>query len=183
MLGGSFYPPHNGHIEISNLAIKKLNLDEIWWLTAVKHPFKNFINEKNFLSRIEKTKKFINNPKIKIIINKKFLINNYSIKNLRKIIEFYQNTNFIWIMGADNLLTFHKWYKWKEIFKLLPIAVFDRPKFSNISLSSISAIAFSKNRYSEKASKKLYSINPPAWIFLHEKLNYLKSEKIRNRKE
>ena len=67
LLGGSFYPPHSGHIQISEEAIKKLNLNEVWWIIAQKHPEKSFINEKNFTQRTDEAKKILKSPKIKII--------------------------------------------------------------------------------------------------------------------
>ena len=86
-------------------------------------------------------------------------------------------------MGADNFLNLHTWYKWEEIFKLIPIAVFDRPKYKNISLLSKSAKKFRKFRYLEKLSKRLFFIKPPAWIYLHGKQNYAESSLIRKKNE
>ena len=131
ILGGSFYPPHKGHLQITNEAIKKLCLQEVWWLVARQHPDKKFINKNNFSSRVNEIKKLLilNSSKIKIITNKKFTENKSSIINLKKIIKTLKKINFVWLMGADNLHNFHSWYNWKEIFNLIPIAIFDRPNY------------------------------------------------------
>ena len=87
MLGGSFCPPHRGHIQISEEALKKLNLNEVWWIIAQKHPEKKFINEKNFSQRINEAKKISKNYKIKIIENLDYCSDKYTIKNLKELME------------------------------------------------------------------------------------------------
>ena len=83
-MGGSFYPPHSGHIQISEEAIRKLNLNEVWWVIAQKHPEKSFINEKNFDERVNKAKKILKNPKIKIINNLDYCSDKHTFNNLKK---------------------------------------------------------------------------------------------------
>ena len=179
MLGGSFFPPHNGHIQISEDAIKKLNLHEVWWIVAQTHPDKNFINEKNFLERLNNAKKIPKNCKIKVIENLNYCNNKYTYNNLNKLTECSDEISFVFLMGADNLLNFHYWYKWEKIFELMPIAVFDRPNYKNSSLSSKSAKKFRQFKYLEKLSKLLPDLKPPAWIYFHGKQNYIKSSNIR----
>ena len=183
MLGGSFCPPHRGHIQISEEALKKLNLNEVWWIIAQKHPEKEFINEKNFSQRINEAKKILKNYKIKIIENLDYCSDKHTIKNLKKLIKNSEEKNFVFLMGADNLLNFHNWYKWEKIFQLIPIAIFDRPKYKNSSLSSKSAKKFRKFRYLEKLAKILPFLKPPAWIYFHGKQNYIKSSLIRKKNE
>ena len=183
MLGGSFFPPHKGHLEISKQALKKLDLKEVWWLIAKKHPEKDFINEKNFLTRVNDAKKISKNCKIKVIENLEYCGDKYIINNLKKLIKDYNEKSFIFLMGADNLKNLHKWYKWKEIFKLIKIAVFDRPKYKNSALSSIAAIKFRKFRHPEKLAKLLPFTKSPGWIFFHGKQNYMESSGIRKKNE
>lgn len=184
-MGGSFYPPHKGHLQITNEAIKKLCLQEVWWLVARQHPDKKFINKSNFSSRVNEIKKLLilNSSKIKIITNKKFTENKSSIINLKKIIKTLKKINFVWLMGADNLHNFHSWYNWKEIFNLIPIAIFDRPNYSNISLASKVVKTFIKSRYPETFLKKLSFTRPPAWIYIHGKLNYSESKVLRKKND
>ncbi len=158
-------------------------MDEIWWLVARNHPDKNFINNKNFLDRVKETKKIIDNSKIKVIVNKKFTGNISSFINIERITKTYKKKNFVWLMGADNLYNFHTWYNWKEIFNLLPIAIFNRPGYSNTSLASKTAKKFGKNRSRETFSRKLSNATPPAWIFFHGQLNYLESKILRKKNE
>ena len=95
MLGGSFCPPHPGHIQISEEALKKLNLNEVWWIIAQKHPEKKFINEKNFSQRINEAKKISKNYKIKIIENLHYCSDKHTIKNLKKLIKNSEEKNFV----------------------------------------------------------------------------------------
>ena len=182
-MGGSFYPPHNGHIQISEEALKKLNLNEVWWIIAKKHPQKNFINEKNFSQRINEAKKISKNPKIKIAKNLDYYSDKYTFNNLKKILKDSKERSFVYLIGADNLLNFHTWYKWEKIFQLIPIAVFDRPKYKNSSLSSKSSKKFRKFIHLEKFAKKLPYLKPPAWIYFHGKQNYIESSFIRKKNE
>ena len=182
-MGGSFYPPHEGHVQITKEAIKKMGLCEVWWLVAQEHPEKKFINKNNFASRINEIKKLSNGSRIKIITNKKFTENKSSLINLKKIIKTYKKINFVWLMGADNLYNFHFWYNWKEIFKLIPIAIFNRPNYSNISLASKAAKIFFKKRYPETFLKKLSSQKPPAWVFIHGRMNYFESKVLRKKND
>ena len=101
----------------------------------------------------------------------------------KKLIKNSDEKNFVFLMGADNLLNFHNWYKWEKIFQLIPIAIFDRPRYKNSSLSSKSAKKFRKFRYLEKLAKILPFLKPPAWIYFHGKQNYIKSSLIRKKNE
>ena len=179
MLGGSFFPPHSGHIQISEEAIKKLNLKEVWWIVAKTHPEKDFINENNFSKRISDAKKISKNCKIKILENLNYCSDKYTYNNLVELIKSSDEKSFVFLMGADNLLNFHNWYKWEKIFELIPIAVFDRPNYKNNSLSSKSAKKYRRYKYLEKFSKLLATLRPPAWIYFHGKHNYIKSSNIR----
>ena len=137
ILGGSFDPAHDGHIAISKEAIKKFNLKEIIWAITKKNPLKK--KSKVIVSeRIKYCKKIIGKNKIikvkfyedKIKSNKTIKLINYIIKN--KNIEIY------FLMGADNLIHFHKWDKWKEISQKCKIIVFDRHGYKKRSLNSSS---------------------------------------------
>jgi len=138
ILGGSFDPPHLGHLKISIEAKKRYNLDKVIWAVTKKNPFKkktlNSLKERILLSKkLVKKKKFIEiayyEKKIKSTRTHK-LINYLKKKN--------KSSKLFFIMGADNLIHFHKWYKWIEISKICNIIVFDRTGFKSRSLKSIS---------------------------------------------
>ena len=135
ILGGSFDPAHKGHITISKEAIKRFNLQNVIWAITKKNPFKKRTHT-SLNNRIKYCKKIIGSSKfIKVkfyenIINsnKTFDLINYVSKNKKDKIYF--------IMGADNLIKFHKWHKWKLISQKCKIIVFDRHGYKKKSLNS-----------------------------------------------
>ena len=74
-MGGSFYPPHKGHLQITNEAIKKLCLQEVWWLVARQHPDKKFINKNNFSSRVNEIKKYYEGMQSILVKDKSLIFN------------------------------------------------------------------------------------------------------------
>ena len=136
VLGGSFNPAHKGHLVISKEAVKRFKLKKIVWAITKKNPFKKQSNV-SLLTRINNCKKIIgknNNIKVKfyediIKSNKTINLINYLSKNKKDEIYF--------LMGADNLINFHKWHKWKIISQKCNIVVFDRHGYKKKSLNSI----------------------------------------------
>jgi len=135
ILGGSFDPAHKGHLAISKVAAKKLKLKKIFWAITKKNPFK----KKSYLdlsARIKLCKKIT--KKIKFIEVKCFENKVGSNKTVNLINFFAKNikNEVFFIMGADNLINFHKWYKWKIISKKCTLIVFDRQGYKKKSLNS-----------------------------------------------
>ena len=137
ILGGTFDPAHIGHIKISREAKKKFKLDYVIWAITKKNPFKNK-SKLNLNSRIKYAKKITKKEKFikieffenKIKSNKTINLINY-FKKINKKLDIY------FIMGADNLINFHKWHKWKSILQKCSILVFDRQGYKTKSLKSI----------------------------------------------
>ncbi len=135
VLGGSFDPAHKGHLAISKEAKKRFKLKKVIWAITKKNPFKNK-SENNLKKRITLCKKVIAHNKLikvkyfedKIKSNKVFNLINYLSKNNKNELYF--------LMGADNLINFHKWHKWKQILKKCKIVVFDRQGYKKKSLNS-----------------------------------------------
>ena len=145
ILGGSFDPAHKGHLGISKIAIKKLNLKKVYWVVTKKNPFKN----KTFYSleeRIKYAKKLTRaQKKIKII----YLDNIIKSSRIIDIINYFTKKkkikNIIFIIGSDNLIRFHNWKSWKKIVKLVKLIVFSRKGYDRKGIKSIVAKKF-KNR-------------------------------------
>ena len=137
ILGGSFDPPHYGHIGISKIAIKKLRLKNIFWVVTNQNPLKTK-PDLNLSSRIKLCKIISkNHKKIKIKnVKKKFnFLNTFDLLNYWK--RKNKKDKIYFLMGADNMITFHKWKKWKKIASLSKIVVFARPGFTKRSMKSI----------------------------------------------
>ena len=137
ILGGSFDPAHKGHLAISKEAIKRLKLKKIIWAITKKNPFKKVSNV-SLLTRIEYCKKVIKkNNFIKVKFYEDIIRSNKTI-NLIKYLGRNKKNEIYFLMGADNLINFHKWHKWKIISQKCKIIVFDRQGYKKKSLNSIS---------------------------------------------
>ena len=146
ILGGTFDPAHIGHIKVSKEAKKKFRLNKIFWVITKKNPFK----KKSFFSlkkRINHVKKInVNNKFIKIYFFEDKIKSNKTIDLMKFLKNRYKKTEFFFIMGADNLINFHKWKKWNKIAEISKILVFNRLNYKSKSLKSISFKKLNKKR-------------------------------------
>ena len=137
ILGGTFDPAHKGHLEISKQAKKKYKLNYIIWAITKKNPFKKKSKTK-LITRIKFAKKIIGfNKFIKIRFYENIIRSNKTIDLISHIKEKNDTLDLYFIMGADNLINFHKWHKWKSISQKCNILVFDRQGYKAKSLKSI----------------------------------------------
>ena len=135
ILGGSFDPAHKGHLAISKEAVKRFKLKKVIWAITEKNPFKKK-SSLDLANRIKICKKILKKIKTievkfyedKIKSNKTISLINYFTKDKKNEIYF--------IMGADNLINFHKWHKWQIISKKCNIVVYDRYGYKKKSLNS-----------------------------------------------
>ena len=137
ILGGTFDPPHEGHLQISIEARKKYKINNIIWAITKKNPFKkkSFFNLKR---RIALAKNFTNKKKyISVRFYEDKINSNKTINLINHIEKKYKNYKIYYLMGADNLITFHKWHQWKLISSKCNILVFDRTNYKSKSLNSV----------------------------------------------
>ncbi len=136
ILGGTFDPPHIGHLKISKLAIKKIKLSKLFWAVTKKNPFKkspHFPLKKRVIMSRMKTNKI---KKIKVQSFDNLIKSTKTIKLIKHISNKYSHSKIFFLMGSDNLIKFHKWEKWKEIAKLCTIVVFPRSGYDKETLTS-----------------------------------------------
>ena len=155
VLGGTFDPPHIGHLHISELGIKKLKLSKLMWIVTKKNPLK----QKPYLSSKTRIKmsKYITKKEKKIFV--KYFYNKIKSENTFDLLNYLNKKNkknkLFFLIGADNLVQFHRWKNWKKIPKLAKIVVFARPKYSIKSLNSIAAKKLNKNEWIYINAKKM----------------------------
>jgi len=160
IFGGSFDPPHRGHLEISKIAIEKLSLNKLYWCVTKKNPLK----KKTFFSLSERIKrsKVVTNKIRKIKI--KHLEDKIKSTNTIDLVKYLkkkdEKTTFFLIIGSDNLIKFHKWKEWKLLVELTKIVVFSRKDYDikakkSATIMKVKKIIFIKNNPINISSTKI----------------------------
>lgn len=179
LFGGSFNPPHLGHVHVCEQALTRIGLSQIWWLVTPGNPLKDHSNLAPLAKRIQACEDITTDPRLKITAVERDLPTRYTADTLSHIVERNPSVDFIWIMGADNLGQFHQWQRWRDIANLMPIAVIDRPGSTLALHSAKAAQALRYYRLDESDARKLPALKPPVWTFIHGPRNSLSSTSIR----
>ena len=179
LLGGSFNPPHEGHLLASRLALTRLKLDRVWWLATPGNPLKSRADLAALNERLAASQALVHDPRIVVTGAESEIGSTFTCDTLRYLKARASGAKFVWIMGADNLAQFHRWRAWEEIAATFPMLVVDRPGSSYAPLSSRAAQALSRWRWPEREAAQLAEATAPAWVFLHGPRSALSSSAIR----
>jgi nicotinate-nucleotide adenylyltransferase len=179
LLGGSFNPAHEAHRHISLTALKRLGLDQVWWLVTPGNPLKSGAKQPSLESRVATAAEVAAHPRIVVTGFEGARKSPYTVDTVKFLKRRFPGVDFVWLMGADNLAELHRWRDWSELFRLVPIAVFDRPGFRLKAMASVAAQRFQFYRVDESDAAGLASLMPPAWAILSEKLSSLSSTSLR----
>jgi nicotinate-nucleotide adenylyltransferase len=179
LLGGSFNPPHDGHLQISRIARARLGLDAVWWLVSPQNPLKSPDDTPPPDQRAAEARALAKANFIRVTTLEDAIGARYSIETVRFLRQAYPDVRFVWIIGADNLAIFHRWRCWREIASLIPLAVIDRPGAGLAAIASPAAAWLARRRLDEDDAKALAMIAPPVWTFIHGPLSPLSSTAIR----
>jgi nicotinate-nucleotide adenylyltransferase len=182
LLGGSFNPAHEGHRYISLLALKRLRLDEVWWVLTPQNPLKSARDTAPFEDRLKAAKRVARHPRIRVTDIERRLGTSHTADTLALLVRRCPKCRFVWLMGADNLVQVSEWKDWRRIFRLVPIAVFSRPPYSKIALVARAARVFAENRVAESRARSIPTMSPPAWVFLHTRPHAGSATRIRARR-
>jgi nicotinate-nucleotide adenylyltransferase len=180
LLGGSFNPPHEAHRTISLFAMKRLQLDRVWWLVSPGNPLKNGYGTNDIAARAAAARKIAHHPRIDVTCLEAVIGTRYTVDTINYLRRRCMGARFVWIMGADNLAQFHRWDNWQRIAAEVPIAVIDRPPQSFRALAAPAALALARDRLPEDQARQLADAAPPAWVFLTGMKLSLSSTKLRN---
>jgi nicotinate-nucleotide adenylyltransferase len=179
LLGGSFNPAHAAHRQISLAALKRLRLDQVWWLVSPSNPLKAKTKTPDLDTRITIAQGIARHPKIVVTGFEGAQGSAYTVDTLRFLKRRYPSVNFIWLMGADNLVSFHRWRAWETLFRLVPVAVLDRPSYRLKARASRAAQRFASAAVDETDAPGLPGMEPPAWALLTLPLSSLSSTRLR----
>lgn len=161
LLGGSFNPAHEGHLHVSEVALKKLGLDYVWWLVSPQNPLKSQTGMAPLAQRLAfAAERYEHHPRIVVMDVESTLHTRFTIDTIRKLKRRFPQVRFIWLMGTDNLASFHRWRRWQEIAKNLPLAAVMRPGSTLAPLHAKVALRFAKDRHI--APKSIARAKPPA---------------------
>ena len=179
LFGGTFDPPHMAHLGASLLALKRLKLDRVWWLVTPGNPLKNTRGLAPLNQRIAAARALTHHPRIDVTGLEAVINTRYSYDTISWLLARCPRVHFVWIMGADNLRSFHRWQNWRGIAKLLPIVVIDRLGPSLYAAASPAGQALSRARIPENDAVMLPTRRAPAWAFLHGLKSPLSSTALR----
>jgi nicotinate-nucleotide adenylyltransferase len=181
LLGGSFNPAHEGHLEIALIALKQLALDEVWFLVSPGNPLKAGDGMAPLAERAASVRRIAGgHPRLRAVTIEAALGTRYTADTLAALTRRFRRTRFVWLMGADNLAQIPAWARWTAIFAAVPVAVFARPGYSVHALAGKAARRFARARKSGHDVRSLASIAAPAWVFFHTRLNPASASAIRD---
>ena len=149
LLGGSFNPPHLGHLHVARTALARLGLDRLWVLVTPGNPLKSATDLATLGRRLAATRRLLEDPRIVVTALEAGFGSPYTWRTVERLALRAPSVRFVWVMGADNLAGFHRWQYWRRIAKTVPIAVVDRPAASLAPLHAPAAQSLADFRLRE----------------------------------
>jgi nicotinate-nucleotide adenylyltransferase len=179
ILGGSFNPAHEGHMHVSEVALKRLDLDYVWWLVSPQNPLKPAAGMASLQQRIASARDIARrHPRLRVSDIETQMGSQYTFDTVIRLKKRFPQLRFVWIMGTDNLLTFHRWRNWQRLAERVPIAIVTRPGTIMAPLKSKAACRFAMARVPERL---LAAARPPALVVLEGRRSNTSATAIRRR--
>lgn len=179
LFGGSFNPAHEGHLLVAETALRRLKLDEVWWIVARGNPLKSDHGE--YAARLASARAIARGAGMRVTDIEAQLGLTYSIDTLRALRKAAPEARFVWLMGADNLAGFPRWKSWEDIARSVPIAVIGRPG-ARITRATAFARKFARHRLPEADAATLSQARAPAWVYIRVRENAISSTALRARR-
>lgn len=182
LLGGSFDPPHEGHVHITHWALRTLGLDRVWWLVSPGNPLKPE-GPAPLARRVAACRRLVRHPRVAVTDIEAHLGTRYTADTLARLSARYPGVRFVWLMGSDNLASFHRWERWEWIMSHYPVGVLARPGQQARAGLAPAARRFARWRLPERAATLLGRRPAPAWTLLTGPMSPASSTAIRARGE
>ena len=180
LFGGSFDPAHEGHALVAETALKRLGLDRVIWLVSPGNPLKPRAPA-GLARRMASARAFARPPSMVVSDIESRIGQRYTIDTVRALKARFPAVRFVWIMGADSLLGFHRWRGWTQLMHEVPMAIITRPGSAIRSRLAPAARRFARARLPSSRAHRLAFARPPAWIFLRAPWSFASSTALRSR--
>jgi nicotinate-nucleotide adenylyltransferase len=180
LLGGSFDPAHQGHVHITREALKRFDLQEVWWLVSPGNPLKER-GPAPMAERIKRAQDVMQHPRVYVSGIEAELKTRYTAETLRALQQRFPFAQFTWLMGADNLAQFHLWKDWQEIMQSVPIGVLARPGERIEGRTAPAAQIYRHALLKGRHSQRLSYAKAPAWSFINVPMRDISSTALRAR--
>ncbi len=180
LLGGSFDPAHGGHVHITREALKRMGLDRVWWLVSPGNPLKQH-GPAPLADRMARARAIMRDPRVSVSDIEARLGTRYTAETLTALKAHYPGVRFVWLMGADNLVQFHRWERWEDILRMVPVGVLARPGWGVRARMSKAARIYGGDLVDR--GEVLRNKPAPAWCFVNLPMDGSSSTAIRARGE
>ncbi len=182
VLGGSFNPAHDGHFHISLLARQRLGLAQVWWLVSPQNPLKSSQQTTPLEDRVAQADQVAKAPWLHVSAMEQDLGTTRTWQTLATLRQRFPNVQFVWLMGADNLVQIPLWSRWSKIFQSVHVAVFDRSPYSYAAVLGKASRRFMCRRIHANRALALWSKPQPHWVYFALKRHSASSTEIRHRR-
>ena len=177
LFGGSFDPAHSGHLHVAETALRRLGLDQVWWLVTPQNPLKP--RSRPLLARMSSAAAITRGTRMVVTDIESRLGVRYSADTIRALKRRSPGVRFVWIMGGDNLRGFVRWRRWRDIMHAVPIAIVARERIASKSLDAMAFAQFARHRVAMCAARTLPGTAAPAWTYISGHLDPASSTAIR----
>lgn len=178
LLGGSFDPPHEGHVHITREALKLFGLDAVWWLVSPGNPLKA-LGPAPLERRMDAARAIMRHPRVQISDVEARLGTPYTARTIAALRAARPDLRFVWLMGADNMVQFHRWQDWRRIMESVPIGILARPGARLAARASVAARIYEHARLPLGAARQLGRVPAPAWCFANVPMMNTSSTRLR----
>jgi len=183
LFGGSFNPAHDGHAHVAETAMRRLGLDRVVWLVSPQNPLKDARDSEPLAERMASARAAAAlaaaGPAMIVSDFETRAGTQWTVDTLRALTARHPGVRFVWLMGSDNLASFHRWRGWTDIMRMMPMAVIARPGSLLESRAAPAARRFAGHRISSREARLLADKAAPAWTYLRAPLNPRTSTALR----
>lgn len=166
LLGGSFDPAHGGHVNITKHALKRFGLDQVWWLVSPGNPLKS-LQPATMARRMRAARDVMDHPRVTITDIETRLGTRVTADTLAGLRAMYPRVRFVWLMGADNLVGFHRWIRWRDIMDTTPIGILARPRDGITARCAPAARIYRHLQLPARRARLLGRHPAPQWCFVN----------------